>query len=71
MMEIKCYKSTLVALHFFFNLGADLPRAGFLGADLPRAYLAKGRIVQFPNRPCNRVTMIKISYNPFIHRHLE
>ena len=48
MMEIKCYKSTLIELHFiFFNLGPTCPGPSCYGADLPRADLAKGRIVQY------------------------
>ena len=44
MMEIKCYKSPLIALQYIFNLGADLPRAEFLGGRF-----AEGRFGKWPN----------------------
>ena len=47
MMEIKCYKTTLIELHFiFFNQEADLPRAEFLWGRF-----AEGRFGKGPNCP--------------------
>ena len=47
MMDIKCYKSTLIALQFsFFNLEADLPTAEFLGCRFAKGQFGKG-----PNCP--------------------
>ena len=44
MMEIKCYKSTLITLHFIFlTWGPTCPGAEFLGGRF-----SEGRIVQFP-----------------------
>ena len=45
MMESKCYKSTLIELHFFFNLGPTCP-----GPIWQRAELSSSRCRRYSHR---------------------